>query len=196
MSYLGHPIFTFQTLDAWVHGLAPNAELAGEVSQRRQNISLAVAEETFSLRVIQRSLAERAALRAFFDGRQGMALPFWIESQVDDYELVEPASAGAGSIKVRNRHELFGLLDGIRHLVAPRTGQRLKVLTATEADGRANVAFTVEPLLSSALVAGDRLRRMILVRFASDFLSIQRSALGTDITEASLRLIEVQGETP
>jgi hypothetical protein len=196
MTYLGHPVFSFTTLDAWSHGLDPRSELVGDVSQLRTNVSLAVAEEVFSIRVLQRSLAERAALRAFFDGRQGMALPFWIASQVDDYEIAEPASIGASSFKVLNRAEVFGLLDVTRHVVSTRTGERWKILTATESDARANVAFTIEPVIASALVAGDRLRRLMLVRFASDYLEIQQSSLGPDVTEARLAMVEVQRETP
>jgi hypothetical protein len=195
-TYLDHPVFSFKALDTWSHGLLANAELVGDASQLRSNVSQAVSEETFAMRVIQRSMAERSELREFFDGRQGMALPFWIASQVDDFEVAEPASIGASSIKVKNRAEVFGLFDITRHVVSSRTGQSLKVITATEADARANVAFNVSPVLSAALVTGDPLRRLVLVRFASDYLEIGRSSLGPEVSEARLVMVELQGETP
>jgi hypothetical protein len=195
-TYLGHPILPLLPVDRWRHGLTPNNQLAGDPSQIRQKVALGRPEEIFVVRVLQSSLAERATLRDFFDGRQGMALPFWIASHVDDFEVPEPASIGASSLKVRNRNEVFGLLNITRHIVNTRTGEAWKILTTTETDARANVAFNITPSIAQALVAGDTLRRLFFVRFASDYLEIGSSSVGVEVTEARLSLAEVQRETP
>jgi hypothetical protein len=195
-TYLGFPVYSLTPLDRFEHGLQPNIEFAGEPSQIRQKIANGRPEEVFSVRVIQRSLAERAALRTFFDQQQGRTLPFWIASSVDDFETAEPSSVAASSLKVKNRLEIFGLLSITRHVENTRTGERWKVLSSTETDARANVALNIDPAIATAVLAGDALRRLFLVRFGSDYLETRRSALGVDVSESRLFLVEAQGETP
>ncbi len=195
-------ISTYETFpvwnqDAWQSlesGMSGAFTLLGQDWQHLRKFTKELPEFRHSFQVLCRTLAERQALKTWFDARRGRYGPFWFCPHKVDAVVAALSPAGNGTIQVLDRGHLLGLYGVTRHLYFESTDQAVRVTSVTQGSGV--VTLGIDPVLSGALAAGATVRYICLVRFDSDELTLADSDLGVDIAEARIDLVELQRETP
>lgn len=198
--YLGLPVFEFEPREVIAPDQRNDFFVRGQVWQTQDKVTREIPERSIEFVLLQKDQSERVALRAFFDGRQGRLLPFWIKSYITDYRTTQLATAAEINIFTRTEFGVSEFLVVTRHIFIPETGDFRRVAGASQnpLDNKETI-LTLDSGISADLPIGSEIQNLYFVRFENDSLRIETNGIGVVpnvTTSAVLRFRELQRETP
>jgi hypothetical protein len=189
------PVMQFRRYDMGNQSIESPAIIVGHDWQPWKKYNPEQDRADIAMRLIQHTREERSQLRAFFDGRQGPLLPFWVATEWSEVPVV--AVTGADTFTVPRTawaEDVLSQSGRTRWIWFPAQAEGFRVVSALGSSEI--VTITVDGTLPS-IAAGDAVDMLLYSRFASDTLTITSAPdLAPEASRAVVETREIWREAP